>query len=225
MIEAPLGPDGRGRLLGVVRGLASETEAVRRALETIGPSTIGVSLSEEELASVREHFVGVDAEPLVPLMGTESTEVRGLARYGEVRLPHPGIVSALEWARLRSIPVAPLDVTDDEFAELFAENVGYLELLRRTLRERRLRDDPPEAPNADAFALAWEAEMRSSKGSAQMGAARDAAIAERVRRLVVSSGGPVAALVDRERFPGVQQELAARRTDSPERRRSDGTSK
>ena len=194
-------------LLGAVRGLS--TEAVQAVLEVEGfaPSAIGIGTSPEELKGLSDYFVHAPAEPVVPLTATESAEVFGLTRFGEVQVPNPTFVRILEWAGARSVPVEALDVSDDDSASLFADNIGYVELVRRTLRERRLSRKPPEPSSSDEFALAWDREVAAGSGSRRYSRERDTSLVESARRLA-RLRGRVAVIVDRERFALVRSLLA-----------------
>ncbi len=208
MISARVGPPGDLLVLGPVRGLSSEAAQVVAELDAFRPETIGVGLSPEELRSLSEYFVVHDAEPIVPLTTNETSEVRGLVRFGEVRVPNPSIVETLRYAAARGLPVEPLDPSDETYAALFTEHIGYLELVRRTVRERRVARNPPAPSTPDEFALAWDAEIGHGRGSRRFAGARDDELAAAARRLAAEHRR-VAVLVDRERFPSVQPRLAA----------------
>jgi hypothetical protein len=207
VIEAPL-PGGRpGVVLGVVRGLVSEADRLVERLDRLAPAAVGLAIAPDELTSYETYFVGAPAEPFVPLSASESVEVRELGRYGEVRVPHPSIVRAIGWARSHDRPVAALDPTEDEFAERFAEHIGYWELVRRTVRERNLLRSPPKAPDADRFVLAWDERLSPGRGSARLRAARESHVAAALDKLS-PAGGPFGIVVDRERVPGLLAALA-----------------
>jgi hypothetical protein len=202
-------------LLGPVRGLATEAASVTASLDSFAPESLGVSVSPEELRGFVDYFLGASAEPFVPLTSTEVNEVRGLCRFGEVRVPNPSVLAALEWSRARSLPVAPLDPGEEEAAALFTEHIGYLELVRRTVRERKLGREPPRPSSADAFALAWDRSANPGRGSRRLSQAREALFARAVERLG-QGRGRVAALVDRERFAGVVARLDPNAPPLPE---------
>ncbi len=192
---------------GPVRGLVTEVPTLLSSLDEFRPMAVGVGLSPEELSGLVEHFAGRAAEPLVPLTETEAAEVRGLCRFGEVRLPNPSAVALLEWSGQTHTPVEALDPSDEEYAGLFTEHVGYLELVGRTLRERRLTRAPPPATTADEFAVRWHGSVGEGRGSQKLTSARDRAFA-RAARALRSRAGRTALVVDRERYDGVLAQLA-----------------
>ena len=200
-------------LVAPVRGLSSEVAPMLRALEGYDPEAVGVGLSAEEMRGLNEYFVLSAAEPVVPLTSTETSEVRGLSRFGEVRVPNPSFVGLLSWARAHSMPVEPLDPGEDRTADLFAEHIGYVELVRRTVKERGLSRRPPTPATADEFALAWDREAAGGRGSRAFARSRDRYLVRGARRLGTGRSR-VAIVVDRERFDTVRSLLAGTTPDA-----------
>jgi hypothetical protein len=190
-------------LLAPVRGLANEVPRLLAELDALAPAQVGVGLSAGELTSLHDYFVVADAEPVVSLTSNETSEVRGLVRFGEVRVPNPSFVEILRWASSRGVPTLALDPDDDHTAALFAKHIGYVELVRRTVRERRISRSPPTPSSPDEFALLWDREVASGRGSRNFAEARDSYLARQVPALVAQSR-PVAIVVDRERFDSVR---------------------
>jgi len=207
VIERTVGPRGELLLLGPVRGVATEVAPLLARLAEFVPDSIGLGISPDELAGLVEHFVERPAEPLVSLTATETAEVRGLGRYGEVRVPNPSLVGVLAWARSHGTPVAGLDPSDASYADMFAEHISYFELVRRTLRERRLTRDPPTPATPDEFAEHWHRTISHGRGSKKFDRARDAEFLDGARALQAGARR-VALVVDRERFEGVLRGLA-----------------
>ena len=206
MIRARIGGGGERLLIAPVRGLAVEVPLLLSELEAFGPDLIGLGLSPDELAALREYFVKAEAEPIVSLTSTEASEVRGLLRFGEVRVPNPSFVDLLRWAEAREIAVEALDPSDDRSATLFTEHIGYLELVRRTVSERRIARSPPAPSTPDEFALAWDGQIAPGEGSRRFAAARDRYLARALERAAVGHER-VAIVVDRERFDPVRRLL------------------
>lgn len=206
MISERIPPGDATLLLATVRGLTAEVAPTVAAVAEYRPDLIGLGLSPEELRGLVDYFVVADAEPLVLLSPTETSEVRALSRFGEVRVPNPSFVEVLRRSHDRSVLVEPLDPSDDEAAHLFAKHIGYVELVRRTVRERRASRHPPAPSTADEFALQWNREVAPGRGSRDLAGARDRHLAREVARL---RGGRsrVAVLVDRERFESVRSLL------------------
>ena len=203
MISARLRAGAELLLVAPVRGLSSEVAALTQSLDAFAPAAVGLGVSSEELRGLVDYFVVADGEPVVPLTTNEFNEVRGLVRFGEVRVPNPSFVAALRWGHVRSVPVAALDPSEEGAAELFAEHIGYFELVRRTVRERRAGRDPPAPSTADAYALECERRIARGRGSRALARARDAHLAQETAALAAGRAR-IAIVVDRERFDGVR---------------------
>jgi hypothetical protein len=208
VISETVGPAPGALLLAPVRGLKSEVPRVLTALDEFAPALLGIGLSGDELRSLHDYFVVADAEPVVPLTGNETSEVRGLVRFGEVRVPNPSFVEALRWAWSRGVPVEALDPDDDRTASLFAEHIGYFELVRRTVRERRVARSPPTPSTADEYAIEWDRSIAAGRGSREFAEARDQHLVERLRMLLAERAR-FAVVVDRERFDSVRRLVRA----------------
>ena len=209
MIHRVVGLNGECLVVGAVRGVATEVPPLIARLTEFAPASVGLGISPDELDGLVEHFVERPAEPLVTLTRSEAAEVRGLGRFGEVRVPNPSTVGVLAWARSRGTPVAGLDPNDATYADLFAEHISYFELVRRTLRERRLVRDPPSAASPDDYAQLWHRSMSRGRGSRSFDRARDAEFLDAARAMATRAGR-VALVVDRERYDGVLSGLLAR---------------
>ncbi|MCI4330565.1 MAG: hypothetical protein L3K19_01795 [Thermoplasmata archaeon] len=210
MIRRELPGSPRFLLVGVVRGLPSEVPPLVGALNAFAPERVGVGLSSDEARGLEDHFGATETEPIVPLAPTEEAEIRGLSRFGEVQVPHPGFLGALDWGRVNQVPVEPLDTSDEGYATMFTDHISYLELVRRTLRERRLTKNPPAAANGDEYVMTWERTVGGGRESERFALARDGALASAALRLGVGRR-TVAIVVDRERFERVSTLMAAPR--------------
>ena len=194
-------------LLAPVRGLVTEVPRLLAELEAFGPAQVGLGLSPGELAGLHDYFVVAEAEPVVPLTGNETSEVRGLVRFGEVRVPNPSFVELLRWAAERGVSTVALDPDDEQTGTLFARHIGYVELVRRTVRERRVSRSPPTPSSPDEFALEWDREVARGRGSRDFAEARDGYLARQVPALA-QARPPFALVVDRERFESVRAQVA-----------------
>jgi len=190
-------------LVAPVRGLASEAPATVRAVEGHAPGAVGLGISPEELRGFLEYFVRSAAEPVVPLTTAERSEVRGLVRFGEVAVPNPSFLEVLRWATAGGVLAEGLDPGEDETATLFAEHIGYLELVRRTVRERNVSRNPPAPNSPDEYALRWDHHVARGRGSRRFAGARDLYLVGSARRLAATHSR-VAVVVDRERFDGIR---------------------
>ncbi len=207
MITARVPDGGPVLLVAPVRGLTTEADQAVAAIDAFAAQAVGLGVSAEELRGLTDYFVLAEAEPVVPLTSAETSEVRGLVRFGEVRVPNPSFVRTIAWAHLRGTPAEALDPSEDRSASLFAEHIGYVELVRRTVREHRVARAPPSPSTPDEYALAWDREVAPGRGSREFARARDRHLAREVDRLR-RGRSRVAVVVDRERFEPVRTLLA-----------------
>lgn len=208
MIAEELDSDPRVLLIGAVRGLQEETYRLVDELERFHPERLGVGLSPEEMKGLLEYFADAEAETTVHLIETETSEVRGLSRFGEVRVPNPVNIRALEWARYRGVPLSALDPPDEGAAQMFTAHIGYVELVRRTLREKSLSRNPPLAPSADEYALRWDSSLALGQGSRELALSRDRYFVSGAKELL-QRARRVVLVVDRERFASVRTLLTS----------------
>jgi len=207
VIDAPI-PGTPWTLIGAVRGLVEDARRVVRQLHDRSVGWVGFGLAPEELDGLDRYFVRSGAEPVVPLTIIERSEVKGLTRFGEVRIPNPTFVESLAWCRSTGVTVVALDPSEDRTATLFTESIGYLELVRRTVRERSLSRRPPAPSTADAYALEWEARVTAGQGSRRYHEARDRHLIDSLRR-AAPADRTAAVIVDRERFERIRDLWAA----------------
>src|SRR5207247_9721935 len=92
---------GTIELLAVVRGLSSETLTVRRAIESVRPEVIGLSIGPEELRTLRSY----DGGPLAPENFEEEIYVAGLSAWGRPINQPPCISDAFKPAAGRGVAV------------------------------------------------------------------------------------------------------------------------
>ncbi|MCI4345348.1 MAG: hypothetical protein L3K07_01115 [Thermoplasmata archaeon] len=202
-------------LVGVVRGVVAEVAPMLDELRRYHPTRLAIAIGPEELASYTEQFVNASTEPVAPLLPTETAEVLALAKFGEVRVPHAPFIAALGWANDAGVPVAAADPDEEEYSNLFAERIGYWELVRRTVRERGAARSPPEAASPDEFALRWAGRVGRGRASRRFESARSERTVAAARAFALR-GERVALLADRERIPELERQLSA---ETPSARR------
>src|SRR5436305_12402533 len=93
-------------ILPVIRGLPSESETVRQAIESTRPSAIGLSIGPEELESLRAYGGG----PLEPENFEEEIYVAGLSAREPPVKPPPWFDTAIRAADGQREPVEAIDM-------------------------------------------------------------------------------------------------------------------
>lgn len=153
MRDYTLDRDGcKVHVLGVVKGLRSEAENVRKAFEGENPDKVAISISKEELEGLRN--IPEDFEP--ELSRYEEIYASGLSRFGEVAAPPPCYVAALELADHAGRPVVPIDIDEQSYTDLYCALVGGSSLFRHSTRTWILKHRSFDIRSPEDFVLAWD---------------------------------------------------------------------
>lgn len=166
----------RGKEVGflpVVKGLKSEADLVKEAFESIRPDGVAISISKEEVEGLRNMPPDFELE----LSRYEEIYAAGLSRFGEVAVPPPCFVAAVELADHAGIRLMPVDLDEASYTELYCAVISGSMLFRHStrtwlLRHRRFRADTPEE-----FVVEWDKRVNSLQGFRTIEAKRAEAIA------------------------------------------------
>jgi len=188
----------RVHVLGVVKGLVSEEEKVESAIANLSPDVIGLSVSKEQLAALRSPDAWADYE-LSPL---ESAYKTLMQEFGEVRLPSPAFVKALEIAESSKVPVIPIDMNDNDYTEVYCQKVGAMDLVREGAFSKSVKRRKFDGASPESLAIDWDRRVNKAKGFRKLEAERERHMARALVKLC-SRYRTVLALVDCERADGV----------------------
>ena len=195
---------GTIELLAVVRGLSSETLTVRRAIESVRPEVIGLSIGPEELRTLRSY----DGGPLAPENFEEEIYVAGLSAWEPPIKPPPCFSDAIKAADARGVPIEAIDMDEVTYTENYVDSVSTLEVIFQGRLERRLAKKRFDARTPQEFVLAWDAEVNGPPGFARLQAKREAFMAARLRQ-IAAEGASVLAVIEVERTKGLLAALRA----------------
>lgn len=203
-IEVSIG-DCTVSVLGVIKGLKSESDTVKKAFDHVSPDKVAISLSKEELEGLRN--IPEDYEP--ELSRYEEIYAEGLSRFGEVAAPPPCYVAALELANHTNLPIVPVDLDERTYTELYCAAIPGTTLFRHStrtwlLKRRRFSDEGPEE-----FVLAWDRAVNGSGGFRIIETKRAEAMANGIREACEDSKR-VLAIIELERAAEVSDLLKAR---------------
>ncbi len=181
-------------VLGVVKGLVSEEKKVESAIERVSPDAIGLSISKEQLAALRSRESWGEYE-LSPL---ESAYKTLMEEFGEVRLPSPAFVKALELGASLKVPVIPIDMNDLEYTETYCEKVGAMDLVREGAFSKSVRRKKFDGSSPEDLAEDWDRRVNKAKGFQELEVERVKHMAITLTRMT-SRYQDILALVDYER--------------------------
>ena len=170
-------------IIGVIKGLTSETEKVRMAFEETKPDVVVISLSREEVEGLKN--IPDDYEP--ELSRYEEIYAEGLGRFGEVAAPPPCYVATLELAQHEGIPLIPIDMDEQSYTDLYCAVVPGTALFRHStrtwlLKRRTFSNDSPEK-----FVLAWDKAVNNMEGFKIIESRRAQAMAKGIKKACAGS--------------------------------------
>lgn len=185
-------------VLPVVRGLPSEGESVVAAINAADPDRLAISVSPEELETLRT-YRGKNIEP-----GTveEEAYVAGLSAWEEPIMPPPCFTQAIVAAEARGIRTEAVDMGEVAYTDAYTACVTTIELLQQGRMESRLLNRRFRVSTPEEFALAWDAEVNRTPGFARLQRQREAFMAVRLRE-IATEASRVLAVIEVERVKGV----------------------
>ena len=188
--------------LPVVKGLVSEGDAVEKAITEENPDAIAVSISKEELAALGHKDDYDKYEP------SDIEEIYGvlLETFGEVKIPPPCYVKALDVGTEKSITMVPIDMNEELYTETYCFEVGGLDIIRESMFVRRAHKKKFDLSSAGAFAVDWDRKINKPGGFRKLNHKREAHMADVLRNLA-GKYKKVLAVVEYERSKGVAELL------------------
>ncbi len=205
MEEVRLG-DATVSIFPAVRGLPSDGDRVGRAIEGTKPDVVALSVSPEELETLRTYRGG----NIEPDTTEDEVYVAGLSVWEEPVMPPPCFTRAVQVATARSVRLAALDMDEETYADAYTAYVSTMELLLQGRLEKRLLAKRFHVATPQEFAVAWDAEINRTVGFARLQKEREKFIALRLRQLA-NGRSVVLAVIEVERAKGVLAELGGQR--------------
>jgi hypothetical protein len=189
-------------VIGVLKGLVKDEEKVAKAFADCLPDAIGISTSKEELAALRVKETHSDYE----LSTLEQIYKVYMEHFGEVRLPTPAYLKAIELADASRIPLIPIDLNDVEFTDLYCKRIRGLDMVRESFYTRSIKRRKYKIGSAEEFALDWDRKVNRAKGFRQLERDREEHMALTLRNMS-SKYRRILAVVEYERSAGVVRSL------------------
>ena len=165
----------------IINGLTSEKANVKKVYNKVKPDVVAMQISEAELDGLKRITEGEEFDYF--MSNYEQIYAKKLAAFGEVKVPPPCYESAMKLCLRDKIPVEPIDMDDLYYADVFCENVTTRDLIRHSLRVKKLRRKKFKAETAEEFVLAWDKEINRLKGFRNLESAREDYMARELIRL------------------------------------------
>ena len=200
-------------VIPVVRGLESNRELIRKEMDEIEPEVIALSISPEELEGLL-HLDEIDVDDFA-LSDYEEMYVERLRQYSRVIFPPPAYTESVLYGREKRIPLASLDINERNFSELYVSLVSTSELIRHSVRKKRLKKRRFNADGPEEFAILWDRAINNLSGFRKLVEKREEYMAMRIGKLS-ENYRKIAAVVEVERAKGVMSRLKSYETAMPE---------
>ena len=165
----------------IINGLTNEEANVKKAYNKVKPDVVAMQISDAELDGLKRITEGEEFDYF--MSNYEQIYAKKLAAFGEVKVPPPCYESAMKLCLRDEVPVEPIDMDDLYYADVFCENVTTRDLLRHSLRVKKLRRKKFKAETAEEFVLAWDKEINKLKGFRNLESAREEYMARELIRL------------------------------------------
>ena len=187
-------------------GYSSDGDKVATSIETMRPDLVALSISPEELETLRTYRGG----NLEPETTEDEVYVAGLSAWEEPVMPPPCFTRAVKSAAVRKVRLEAVDMDEASYTDAYTASVSTMELILQGRLENRLLKKRFKVSTPQDFALAWDAEINRTVGFARLQKERERFIASRLRDLAQGTT-KVLAVVEVERVKGVLAELGGQR--------------
>ena len=190
-------------IIPIIKGLVSEKQKVIDALSSKDYETAGVSWGIEEIEAVRRRD---------EITGNNETNdldivyLYKLKSFGDVDMPDPSFTYIVDEFSKKDIAVIPLDMSDDEFAEAYCEEVSTLDFLKENKIIRKAMKKEFSTVSAEEFIIEWDALINEVKGYRKMNLVKERFIASQIQDIAKYRKNALV-LVDYERFDGIMSIL------------------
>lgn len=185
----------------VVRGLKSEAERVKLAIEKVKPDLIAMSVSMEEVEGLKDYI----KEPYeVEMSRYEELYAKHLSRFGDVFLPPPCFLAGLEEAENRRLELVGVDMDDETHTAAYCALVSGSELFRHTTRFNLLKLKRFHADTPAEFVRVWDRKVNNLRGFRDLEKEREKFIAMELLRLAGNGYQKILSIIDLERVEGVR---------------------
>ncbi|CAC12485.1 hypothetical protein [Thermoplasma acidophilum] len=170
-------------LFGGIKGLVRDGDDLKSALYQERPGAIYIVLSKEQIDGLSAFL----KDPFeLSMSDYEISYGLHLSVYGEVMTPPPIYIEAVKYAEENGKELRPLDVPEKEYSEFYVKNVKMFDLLRNSLRKRRVTRMEFGDTSPEDFVRRWEETMNRVKGLKRVEDYRLSYIEERIREYLSS---------------------------------------
>ncbi len=190
------------QFLPVVKGLVSEGDVVEKAIENEIPDAIAVSISKEELSALGNKDDYDKYEP----SDIEEIYSALLESFGDVKIPPPCYVKALDIGTSKNITLVPIDMNEELYTETYCFEIGGLDLMRESAFVKRAHRKRFDLSSAGAFAVDWDKKVNKPGGFRRLNLKREQHMADALMKLT-GRYHKILAVIEYERLESVEKLL------------------
>ena len=110
-----------------------------------------------------------------------------MEHFGEVRLPTPAYLKAIELADSAHVPVIPIDLNDEEFTDIYCKRIRGWDMVRESFYTRSVKHRKYRIGSAEEFALDWDKKVNRAKGFRQLERDREEHMALTLRNMTLQA--------------------------------------
>ncbi|MEM0156738.1 MAG: hypothetical protein QXN26_01565 [Thermoplasmataceae archaeon] len=195
------------RVYSGVKGLISHGDELKSLLNTMNPEVILVTIAPSEVTGLKEFL----RDPFeMNLSDYEIIYGIRLRKYGEVMTPPPIYIEVISYSEKSGSQVTGIDMDDETYNSAYTQNIKSLDLLRDSLRKKRVLNTDYHDTNEYEFAEAWAEKQKSIRGRRKLEEIRIRYIAGKVREFVSENYVENHIIVcDHEFYRGIRDALAS----------------
>ncbi len=184
-------------IFGGVKGLVRDGDELKKELLEKRPEVVLITISPEQVEGMKD-FIEDPFE--VEMSDYEILYGINLANYGEVMTPSPVYIEATRYCKENNIEMIGLDMEEGEYQILYSKYVKTTDLLRHSLRKKKVSRFQFKQETPEEFVEAWN-KMVDLKSFKKVNAAREEYIINRIDSLLTDySDKKVLCVVDYEYY-------------------------
>ena len=187
--------------LPVIKGLVSEEAKVSEGFNIAKPDCVCISISEEDLDIYQRIITGSAEFENVPST-YDKIYIKNLSRFGTVKMPAPCFIKSIELANQLKISVIPLDMNDETFTKAYCEYITYLQLVRYSMRAKKIAKREFKTDTAEEFVLLWDSLMTDLEGFRKLEELREETMSKNLIKLT-EKYTRLLVIIELERFSGL----------------------
>ena len=186
-------------IIPIIKGLISEEKKVEDALSAKDYEAAGVSWGIEEIEAVKRRD---EIEGENETNDLDIVYLYKLKTFGNVNMPDPAFTYLIDEFSRTGKSVIPLDMSDDEFAEAYCNEVSTFDFLKEGKIVKKAMKREFDTSSPETFIREWDSLINEVKGYRKMNVLKEEFIAKQIRDVARYRKNALI-LVDYERFDGI----------------------